>query len=83
MGYAGGYTAVTDFLCEVRPPPQSRFERRFETPPGRQAQIDLAEFAVEFTDEPGVIRKVSYIGTSGEFRIGVDTAQRGGGPATW
>ena len=38
--------------------PQARFERRFETPPGRQAQVDFAEFVVEFTDEPGVVRKV-------------------------
>lgn len=58
MGYEGGYTAVTDFLREVRPPRQRQFERRFETPPGRQAQMDFAEFVVEFTDEPGVVRKV-------------------------
>lgn len=58
MGYAGGYTAVTDFLREVRPPARTRFERRFETPPGRQAQVDFAEFTVSFTDEPGVTRKV-------------------------
>ncbi len=57
-GYKGGYTAVTDFLREARPPKQAPFERRFETPPGRQAQVDFAEFKVEFTDEPGVIRKV-------------------------
>ncbi len=58
MGYAGGYTAVTDFLREVRPAAPRPFERRFETPPGRQAQMDFAEFAVEFADEPGVVRKV-------------------------
>lgn len=58
MGYAGGYTRVTDFLREVRPPARARFERRFETPPGRQAQVDFAEFTVSFTDEPGVTRKV-------------------------
>jgi transposase len=58
MGYAGGYTAVTDFLRDVRPPARTRFERRFETPPGRQAQVDFAEFTVSFTDEPGVTRKV-------------------------
>lgn len=58
MGYAGGYTAVTDLLREVRPPARTQFERRFETPPGRQAQVDFAEFAVEFTDEPGITRKV-------------------------
>lgn len=58
MGYNGGYTAVTDFLRDVRPPKQTQFERRFETPPGKQSQVDFAEFSVEFTDEPGVIRKV-------------------------
>lgn len=58
LGYDGGYTAVTDFLREVRPARQAQFERRFETPPGKQAQVDFAEFTVEFTDEPGVVRKV-------------------------
>ena len=50
QGYKGGYTAVTDFLREARPPQQASFERRFETPPGQQAQVDFAEFKVEFTD---------------------------------
>src|SRR6056297_191274 len=31
MGYEGGYTAVTDFLREVRPTRQAQFERRFRT----------------------------------------------------
>lgn len=58
LGYDGGYTAVTDFLREVRPPRRAQFERRFETPPGMQAQVDFAEFTVEFADEPIVVRKV-------------------------
>ena len=58
LGYEGGYTRVTDFLREVRPPARTRFERRFETPPGRQAQVDFAEFTVSFADEPGITRKV-------------------------
>ena len=33
-GYGGGYTAVTDFLREVRPSPISGFEVRCETPSG-------------------------------------------------
>ena len=33
-------------------------EVRFETPPGEQAQVDLARFEVEFTGEPGVRRIV-------------------------
>lgn len=35
-GYTGGYTAVTDFLRDVRPPAINGFEIRFETPPGEQ-----------------------------------------------
>jgi transposase len=57
-GYGGGYTAVTDFLREVRPSPMPPFEVRFETPPGEQAQVDFAQFQVIFTDEPGAPRIV-------------------------
>jgi transposase len=58
LGYRGGYTAVTDFLRAIRPPQRPMFERRFETPPGRQAQVDFAQFRVAFTNEPGVTRIV-------------------------
>ncbi len=58
LGYAGGYTAVTDFLREVRPSPVPPFEVRFETPPGEQAQVDFAHFEVIFADEPDMVRKV-------------------------
>ena len=57
-GYTGGYTAVTDFLRLVRPPQRRVFERRFETPAGRQAQVDFAQFRVAFADEPGITRIV-------------------------
>nr|WP_210267052.1 IS21 family transposase [Methylocystis silviterrae] len=57
-GYAGGYTAVTDLLRELRPPRAKGFEVRFETPPGEQAQVDFARFDVEFFDESGVKRIV-------------------------
>ena len=58
MGYHGGYTAVTDLLREIRPITPPSFEVRFETPPGRQAQVDFAHFRTVFTDEPGVERVV-------------------------
>ena len=58
LGYTGGYSAVTDYLRSVRPELPRVFERRFETEPGEQAQVDFAEFSVEFTDEPGMTRKV-------------------------
>lgn len=41
-GYAGGYTAVTDFLRDVRPPAAAGYKVRFETAPGEQAQVDFA-----------------------------------------
>lgn len=58
LGFAGGYSTVTDFLRTVRPPVEPPFERRFETPPGRQAQVDFAYFKVSFEDEPGADRIV-------------------------
>jgi transposase len=59
LGYGGGYTAVTVFLRDVRPGADHRgFERRFETPPGEQAQVDFAQFQVVFTDEPTTPRIV-------------------------
>jgi transposase len=58
LGYGGGYTALTDYLREVRPSPAPGFEVRFETPPGRQAQVDFAHFRVTFSDEPGTTRVV-------------------------
>ena len=57
-GYAGGYTAVQRRRARMRPARRAPFEVRFETPPGEQAQVDLARFEVEFTDEPGVKRIV-------------------------
>lgn len=64
LGYTGGYSAVTDYLRGVRPAVIAPYERRYETEPGKQAQVDFAEFSVMFTDEPGVWRKVwlfSYV----------------------
>ena len=58
LGYDGGYTAITDFLRTVRPPATLPFEVRFETPPGRQAQVDFAQFQVAFADEPETTRIV-------------------------
>jgi transposase len=53
LGYTGGYTILTDFLRDIRPTGAPPFEVRFETPPGRQAQVDFAHFRTVFTDEPG------------------------------
>ena len=58
LGYRGGYTQLTDFLRTVRPHVPASFERRFETAPGQQAQVDFAHFRAEFAAEPGVGRVV-------------------------
>jgi transposase len=59
LGFEGGYSTVTEFLRGVRPPPgPAAFERRFETPPGRQAQVDFAFFKVRFEAEPDAERVV-------------------------
>jgi transposase len=52
LGYSGGYSAVKDALRELRPAPARRFEHRFETGPGQQAQVDFAQFKVIFADDP-------------------------------
>src|SRR4051794_10354761 len=57
-GYTGGYTALKDFLRPIRPAAPQPFERRFETPPGKQAQVDFAHFRTAFTDQPGAERIV-------------------------
>jgi transposase len=58
LGYGGSYTTVKDYLRAVRPAAPAGFERRFETPPGKQAQVDFAHFRTIFTDEPGAERIV-------------------------
>ena len=42
----------------LRPRQPQAFEVRFETPPGEQAQVELARFEVTFTGEPGSKRIV-------------------------
>ncbi len=49
---------VNVFLRGIRPGASAGFEVRFETLPGRQAQVDLAHSRTVFTDEPGVERVV-------------------------
>src|SRR6201994_1083485 len=56
LGYSGGYSILTELLREIRPVEVLAYEVRFETPPGRQAQVDFAHFRTVFTDEPGTER---------------------------
>lgn len=43
-GYEGGYTQVKVYVRRVRPRPPEEPVIRFETPPGKQAQVDFADF---------------------------------------
>ena len=43
-GFAGSYTQLKVFVRQVRPMPPAEPVIRFETPPGRQAQVDFARF---------------------------------------
>lgn len=46
-GYAGGITRLRDYVARVRPRSVEEAEVvRFETPPGHQAQVDFARFAL-------------------------------------
>jgi len=43
-GYTGGYSQLKTFVQRVRPTPPPEPVIRFETPAGRQAQVDFARF---------------------------------------
>jgi transposase len=43
QGYSGGYTILKDYLRPLRQQAQGVAVRRFETPPGHQAQMDWGE----------------------------------------
>ena len=57
-GYDGGYTILGDYLRSVRPLAEMNFEIRYETPPGRQAQVDFAMFQTHFKDPSEVLRRI-------------------------
>ena len=57
-GFSGSYSVVRDRVREIRPARIAGYETRFETPPGEQAQVDFAQFQLQFTEEPAVTRIV-------------------------
>jgi len=46
IGYSGGYTIVRDLVREIKQENNRIAYIRFETEPGRQAQVDFGDFAV-------------------------------------
>lgn len=47
-GYTGGYSRLTTWVRQVRPTPPPDPALRFETPAGKQAQVDFAHFQFPF-----------------------------------
>jgi transposase len=59
-GYAGGYTQVKEYVRRVRPAPVPDPVVRFETPPGRQAQVDFAEFRLPWGKRYALLVVLGY-----------------------
>ena len=55
-GYNGGYTILTNWLRPQRRQAESLAVRRFETPPGKQAQADWGH--LDWLNEDGQERKL-------------------------
>lgn len=57
-GYTGGYSILKEYMHPLREAAQATAVRRFETPPGKQAQVDWGDVGtVEMAD--GTIQKLS------------------------
>ncbi|GAA4718398.1 DDE-type integrase/transposase/recombinase [Brevibacillus fulvus] len=48
QGYSGGITTLRMFMKPIRPTVVSKATERFETPPGKQAQVDWGTFRVDW-----------------------------------
>ena len=59
-GYAGGYTRVRDYVRTVRPSPAAESVVRFETPAGRQGQVDFATFSLPWGRRHALVVVLSY-----------------------
>lgn len=55
--YTGGYTILTDYLRPLRQQARSVAVRRFETPPGKQAQVDWGDLG-DIVHEDGTRQKL-------------------------
>ena len=59
-GYPGGYSRVRDYVRAVRPRPAAEPVVRFETPAGRQGQVDFATFSLPWGRRHALLVVLSY-----------------------
>jgi len=59
-GYDGSYTQVKEYVRQIRPAPVPEPVVRFETPPGKQAQVDFAHFRVPWGRRYALVVVLGY-----------------------
>lgn len=59
-GYAGGYSRVRDYVRSVRPRRAAEPVVRFETPAGRQGQVDFGTFTLPWGRRHALVVVLSY-----------------------
>jgi transposase len=59
-GYRGSYTQVKEYVRRIRPKPEPEPVQRFETPPGRQGQVDFAEFKLPWGKRYALLVVLGY-----------------------
>jgi transposase len=59
-GYRGSYNQVKRYVRRVRPRPPEEAVVRFETPPGRQGQVDFAHFRLPWGKRSALIVVLGY-----------------------
>ena len=59
-GYPGGYSRVRDYVRAVRPREPVEAVVRFETPPGRQGQVDVATFTLPWGRRHALVVVLSH-----------------------
>ena len=58
-GYTGGYGRVRDYVYEVRPRDPVEPTIRFETPPGRQGQVDFGTFTLPWGRRHALLKRAT------------------------